>query len=145
MLWIWCYPLSKKEFFLKLAVPKKLGKSLKTICKKLRFYCICRLRRSNFIKKTLSLVFPKGWQNLRTPYTTQKLTMHKKWSFSLRISSVKETSDLVIFTEEILAQCYERIRHHINSLYKLKFPLVQISNNFTSLLCENQYAIIYQS
>ena len=48
MLWIWSYPLSKKEFFVKLAVPKKQAKSLKTICDKLCFYCICRLWSWNF-------------------------------------------------------------------------------------------------
>ena len=42
MLWIWFYPVSKKELLLKLAAPKKLAKSLKTICEKLRFFAGCR-------------------------------------------------------------------------------------------------------
>ena len=42
MLWIWSYPVSKKELFLKLAFPKKQAKSLKTIGEELRFYCIYR-------------------------------------------------------------------------------------------------------
>ena len=55
-----------------------------------------------YLKTTLSLVFPKGLENLRTPNTTQKLTLHKKISFYLRISSIKLTADLVTFIEEIL-------------------------------------------
>ena len=85
----WPYPLSKKEFFLKLGVPKKLAKSLKTICEELRFYCICRLLVSN-IKKTFSLVFPKGFGKPVYPlhytetYTTQKMKFFTKDFFRKR-------------------------------------------------------------
>ena len=47
-------PLSKKELFLKLAVPKKLVKCLKTVCEKLCFYCIC-IYRTEIVFKKLSL------------------------------------------------------------------------------------------
>ena len=81
---------------LKLAVPKKLAKSLKTICDKLRFYCICRLWGSHSIKKRLSLVFLIGFAKLAYPlhytgtYTSQKITFFLK--------------DLVTFIEEILSK-----------------------------------------
>ena len=91
MLWIWSYPLSKKAFFLKLVVPKKLAKHLKTICDKLRFYCIftlcCGLK---LIKKPLSLEFPKGFAKLTyhlhytETYTAQKTKFFIKDLFSKR-------------------------------------------------------------
>ena len=43
MLWIWPYPVSKKELFLKLALPNKQIKLLKTIRSELGFYCNCKL------------------------------------------------------------------------------------------------------
>ena len=63
MLWIWSYPVSKNELFLKLAVPKKQAKPLKTIWKKLRFHCICRAEI--LLKKlTLSQEHLKGLAKL---------------------------------------------------------------------------------
>ena len=59
MLWIWSYPVRKKELFLKLAVPKKLAKSLKAIYKELRFYCICDLQSLIVIKKIFHSYFPR--------------------------------------------------------------------------------------
>ena len=88
MLWIWFYPLSKKEFFLKLAVPKNLAKSLKTICDRLRFYYNCRLRGSNFIKKNSFTSIHEGFAKLAYPlhytktYTTQKMKFFPNDFFS---------------------------------------------------------------
>ena len=42
MQWIWSYSLTRKELFLKLAVPKKQTKSLKAICDKLIAFAGCR-------------------------------------------------------------------------------------------------------
>ena len=43
MPWIWSYPVSKKELFLKLALPKKQTKLFKTIWSELGFYRNCKL------------------------------------------------------------------------------------------------------
>ena len=42
MLWIWSYSVTRKELLLKLAVPKKQTKSLKTMCDKLIAFAGCR-------------------------------------------------------------------------------------------------------
>ena len=96
MLWLWSYPLSKKDFFLKLAVPKKPEKSLKIICDKRPFYCSCRPWGSNFIKNTLSLVFAKGFAKRVYPLHYTETYTAQKMKFFLK------TADLVIFIEEIL-------------------------------------------
>ena len=43
MLWIWSCPVSTKELFLKIAVPKRQTKSLKSNCEVVSFYYICKL------------------------------------------------------------------------------------------------------
>ena len=61
MLWIWSK--IKKELFLKSVVPEKQAKSLKTICKELRFCCICRLQAAVvkfYLTKTISQIFLNG-------------------------------------------------------------------------------------
>ena len=81
----------QKGALLKLGVPTKLAKPLKTICVKLRFYCICRLWGSNFIKKKpFPVVSPKGFAKLAYPlhyaetFTAQKLKFFIKDFFSKR-------------------------------------------------------------
>ena len=55
-------------------------------------------------------MFPKyliGYQNVKTEKWNLNVTLHKQWSFLLKISSViwpnsQETVDLVTFTEKVL-------------------------------------------
>ena len=67
MLWIWSYPVSKKELFLKLADPKKQRKLLKTIWSGLGFYCICKLQGSNFIKNNSFINISQGFSTTCLP------------------------------------------------------------------------------
>ena len=53
MMWIWSYPVSKREFLLKLGAPKKQAKSFKTVCEKLL------LHWQAIGLKLYSQVFPK--------------------------------------------------------------------------------------
>ena len=69
-------PLSKKELFLKLAVPKKLVRCLKTVCEKFCFYCICIIGLKLYLKNSLYIIkfqehlflgtLPSGCFNLYT-------------------------------------------------------------------------------
>ena len=102
MLCMWSYPLRKKEFFLKLAVPKNLAKSLKTNCEKLHFYCICKLWVSNFIKKNPFTSISEELCKTCVTLTLDRNLHCTKMKFFIKDSSVKETADLVIFAEEIL-------------------------------------------
>ena len=83
MLWI-SYPLSKKEFCLKLAVPKKLGKILENYLQE------NSLGAQILLKKALSLVFPKDFAKLAYPlhytetYTARKMKFFIKDFFSKR-------------------------------------------------------------
>ena len=52
MLWKLSYPVSKIEFFLKLALPKYQAKSLKTSCEKLHFLLHLQTVRLKFYQKT---------------------------------------------------------------------------------------------
>ena len=56
MLWIWSCPVSTKELFLKIAVPKRQTKSLKSNCEVVSFYFICKLYTWNY-KKICSQAF----------------------------------------------------------------------------------------
>ena len=55
MLWIWSYPVSTKKLFLKIAVPKRQTKSLKSN------YYIFKLYRWNLLRTIFSQVFLKDF------------------------------------------------------------------------------------
>ena len=141
MLWIWSYPLNIKEFFIKLVVPKKLAKSLKTICKELHFYCICRLWGAGFIKKNSFTIVSQGCCKTCVPLILHRNFFIKDF-FNKRTCGFGHIYIYIYLRKTIFfVQCYECIRCHINSLYKLTCPN---SKNVTSFLFENQYVIIYQ-
>ena len=57
MLWIWSCPVSTKELFLKIAVPKRQTKSLKSNCEVVSFYYICKLYAWNLLR----VIFPQAF------------------------------------------------------------------------------------
>ena len=61
MLWIWSCPVSTKELFLKIAVPKRQTKSLKSNCEVVSFYYICKLYTWNLLSTIFSQVFLKDF------------------------------------------------------------------------------------
>ena len=64
MLWIWSYPVSKKEWFLKLAVPIMQAKFLKTICETFMIVFAGSRAEISLKETTLSQVFLKGLEKL---------------------------------------------------------------------------------
>ena len=56
MLWIWSCPVSTKELFLKIAVPKRQTKSLKSACEVVNFYYVCKLYASQAFLKDLAKI-----------------------------------------------------------------------------------------
>ena len=61
MLWIWSCPVSTKELFLKIAVPKRQTKSLKSNCEVVTFYYICKLYIWNWLWTIFSQAFLKNF------------------------------------------------------------------------------------
>ena len=57
MLWIWFCPVSTKELLLKIAVPKRWTKSLKSTCEVVSFYYVCKLYNWNSLRTILSQAF----------------------------------------------------------------------------------------
>ena len=64
MLWIWFYPVTTKELFLKIAGPKRQAKSLKTTCEVVIFYYTCKLYIWNLWKTILSHEFLKSFAKI---------------------------------------------------------------------------------
>ena len=59
MLWIWSFPVSTEKLFLKIAVPKRQTKPLKSICEVVSFYYIRKPYNSNLLETNLSQAFLK--------------------------------------------------------------------------------------
>ena len=64
MLWIWSSRVTTKELFLKIAAPKRQAKSLKSTCKEVSPYYICKLYTWNLWKAILSQAFLKGFAKI---------------------------------------------------------------------------------
>ena len=64
MLWIWTCPVITKELFLKIAVPKRQTKCLKTTCEVVSFCYIYKLYTWNLLKTILSQAFLKGFAKI---------------------------------------------------------------------------------
>ena len=61
MLWKWSFPLSTKELFHKITVPKRQTKSLKTTSEAVSFYYICKLYTWDLLKAIFSQAFLKDF------------------------------------------------------------------------------------
>ena len=127
ILWIWSYPLTKKEFFLKLAVPKKLAKSLKTIWKELHFYCICSsLKNWNFLKHNSFTSISQGFTKTRIPphcmWNSKKPNNRRFWIF---LSSSIYYSSPFMFSNFMSTFFLETPPKKMNKKWKKKwsFPL----------------------
>ena len=57
MLWIWSSPVSTKELFIKITVPKRQIKSLKRNYEVVTFYYICKLHTWNLLYTIFSQAF----------------------------------------------------------------------------------------
>ena len=97
MLRTWSYPKRKDELFLKLAVPKKQAKSLKTICEELHFYCICRLHGWNFIKKQVFKVKFYNKQNSKIIYTAQRMKFSIRYFLTIVTKPAEKSSTRLQF------------------------------------------------
>ena len=64
MLWIWSCPVSTKELFLKIAVPKRQTKFLKSTCEVVSFYYICKLYTLNLLRTIFSQAFLKDFAKI---------------------------------------------------------------------------------
>ena len=63
MLWIWSCPVSTKELFLKIAVPKIQTKYSKSACEVVSFYYICKLHTRNLLR-SISQAFLKDFAKI---------------------------------------------------------------------------------
>ena len=61
MLWVWSCSVSTEELFLKMAVPKRQAKSLKSNYEVVSFYYICKPYTWNLWRKIFSQVFFKDF------------------------------------------------------------------------------------
>ena len=64
ILWIWSCPVSTKELFLKIAVPEKQTKSLKSTCEVVSFYYIFKLYTLNLLRTIFSQAFLKDFAKI---------------------------------------------------------------------------------
>ena len=61
MLWIWFCPISTRELLLKIAVPKRQTKSMKSNCKVVSFYYVCKLYTWNWLRTNFSQALHKDF------------------------------------------------------------------------------------
>ena len=123
MLWIWFCPVTTKEFFLKIAAPKRQAKSLKTTCEVVSFYYICKLYTWNLWKTILSQPFLKGFAKIACNFklygTVRNLIIYFAETFRCLLLLFYKFITLLLFS---LLQMFEQLFSRKTSQRLFHYP-----------------------